>query len=103
MGNEDYQYEGKSVLEAHGYKCEYRDNIAYVYAPQSALFPQGETFAVKSVEKTKYYLFNILAVHIAKLGEPFSGWSESLPVVLKVDGVYKRWEEVYGKGRSDDG
>ena len=87
----DYQ----QMLEDHGYRTEYKDKIAKVWA-------FGECFGIGSYypdDRNKQ--FHLLAVRLAEEGEVFSGWSED--VAICVGGTYKLWKDVFGEGRSDNG
>ena len=83
-------YEGKKVLGEHGYICELDGTIVVVKTPD------GVSYRLDVGDKDPELGFHYIALDIAGAGEPFSGWSEGLPVVVETEAGYAFWGDIYG-------
>lgn len=97
MKSEGNSYEGRGVLEAHGYTCVIDGTVVSVKPPNPFSSTTHKGVHLLNVgDKDPELGFHLLALFFAGLGEAFSGWSKSLPVVVERGGRCYFWGDVYG-------
>ena len=91
-------YEGKKILEEHGYICELDGTNAVVKTSDfDPTVGEGVLYSLDVGDKDPELGFHHIALFFAGAGEPFSGWSEGLPVVVETEAGYAFWGDIYGQ------